>query len=61
MTRAQLTAMVIFLKEAFVQIDNARKIAVEAKDQQTARDVATLQRDVSYEITCLDGRRESAT
>jgi hypothetical protein len=61
MTRAQLTAMVIFLKEAFVQIDNARQIAVTAKDRQTERDVAALQRDVSYEITRLDARRDSTT
>ena len=61
MTRAQLTAMVIFLKEAFVQIDNARKIAVAAKDQPTAQDIAALQCDVSLEITRLEGRRISAT
>lgn len=58
MTRQQITAMIIFLKEAFVQIDNARTIAAQA---QEARQIAILQRDVSYHITRLEGLKQDAS
>ena len=50
MTKQQIAMILIFLKEAAIQIDNAIAIAVQAADEPTEEMLALILRDVSFEI-----------
>jgi hypothetical protein len=60
LTKAQILRVVIFLKEAAAQIDNARLVAHSAADRQTEGRLAALLRDVASEITHLEILRQNA-
>ena len=54
MTREQAVKIIVFLKEAASQIDNARVIAVHAADAQTLITVEAILRATASEIDRLD-------
>jgi hypothetical protein len=59
MTKTQIAAMLIFLKEAAVQIDNARLVAINAADMPTLRNLEALLREVAEEIDRLAFRHRT--
>ena len=60
LSSAQIVKIVIFLKEAAAQIDNARLVARSAADRQTEGRFTALLRDVASEITQLEILRQNA-
>lgn len=54
MTKQQLAAILIFLKEAGIQIDNAIQVATQAADEPTEEMLALILRDLSFEISRLE-------
>jgi hypothetical protein len=53
-TKAQIGAMLIFLKEAAAQIDNARVVAINAADPITLANIQMLLYEVASEIDRLE-------
>lgn len=60
MTRAQIAAILIFLKEGGYQIDNARRAALAANDRQLAAQIGALLDQLGYEIMQLEILHQSA-
>jgi len=60
MTKAQIGRMLIFLKEAAGQIDNARVVAINAADPYTLAVIQLLLRDLVAEIDRLEIKHRSA-
>ena len=54
MTKTQIAAILIFLKEAAVQIDNALAEAYRSGDVLTKDNITVLRRDVAFEIGRLE-------
>jgi hypothetical protein len=54
MTKQQLATILIFLKEAAVQIDNALAEAYRSGDALTKDNITVLRRDIAFEIGRLD-------
>ena len=50
MTNTQIAAILIFLKEAALQIENALNVATQAADQPTEDFLANLLRELILEI-----------
>lgn len=59
LSSTQIVRIVIFLKEAAAQIDNARQVAHNAADRQTEASLAALMRDIAAEIAHLEIMRQS--
>jgi hypothetical protein len=59
MTKTQIAAMLIFLKEATVQIDHARVAAINAADSPALRNIEALSREVAEEIDRLTFRHKT--
>ncbi|MGB0086402.1 MAG: hypothetical protein WBP94_13635 [Rhodomicrobiaceae bacterium] len=51
MTKTQTAAILIFLKEAALQIENALNVATQAADQPTEDFLANLLRELLLEIS----------
>ncbi len=60
LSSTQIVRIVIFLKEAAAQIDNARQVARSAAGRQTEASLAALLRDITAEIAHLDIMRQNA-
>jgi hypothetical protein len=60
MTRKQIAALLVFLKEAGYQIDNARLLALNANDPQRATRFTALLDQIGYEIMQLEIMHQSA-
>lgn len=60
MTKAQIGRMLIFLKEAAGQVDNARVVAINAADPYTLAAIQFLLRELSAEIDRLEILHRSA-
>ncbi len=60
MTKAQITRMLIFLKEAAAQIDNAQVVALNSGDPYTLSIMQFLLREVAAEIDRLEILHRSA-
>jgi hypothetical protein len=60
MTKAQIGRMLIFLKEAAGQIDNARVVAINAADPYTVAAMHYLLRELVAEIDRLEVLHRSA-
>jgi hypothetical protein len=58
MTKQQIASILIFLKEAGCQIDNAIQVAAQAGDEPTEEILALLLRDLSFEIHRLELLRQ---
>jgi hypothetical protein len=54
MTRKQIAALLVFLKEAGYQIDNARLLALNANEPQLAARFTALLDQLGYEIMQLE-------
>jgi hypothetical protein len=54
MTKTQIASILIFLKEAGIQIDNAIQVATQAADEPTEEMLALILRDLSFEISRLE-------
>ena len=54
MTKTQIATILIFLKEASAQIDNALAEAYRADDALTKDNITVLRRDVAFEIGRLE-------
>ena len=54
MTKTQIATILIFLKEAAVQIDNALAEAYRAGDVLTKDNISVLRRDLAFEISRLE-------
>jgi hypothetical protein len=61
MTRVQIARMLIFLKEAAEQIDNARVVAINSGDGYTLSVIHFLLHEVAAEIDRLEVLHKSAT
>lgn len=59
LSSTQIVRVIIFLKEAAAQIDNARLVARDAADRQTEASLAALTRDIVAEIAHLELMRQS--
>jgi hypothetical protein len=60
LSSTQIVRIVIFLKEAAAQIDNARLVARSAADRRTEERLAALLSDIVSEITQLEFLRPNA-
>ena len=58
-TKQQIASILIFLKEAGMQIDNAIQVAAQAGDVPTEEILAPILRDLSFEIHRLERLRQS--
>jgi hypothetical protein len=58
MTKQQIAAILIFLKEAGCRIDNAIQVAAQAGDEPTEEILALILRDLSFEIHRLERLRQ---
>ena len=54
MTKQQIATILIFLKEAAVQIDNALAEAYRSGDALTKDNITLLRRDIAFEIGRLE-------
>ena len=54
MTKTQIATILIFLKEAAVQTDNALAEAYRAGDALTKDNINILRRDIAFEISRLE-------
>ena len=54
MTREQIARMLIFLKEAAEQIDNARVVAIKAAHHPTLHNIELLLREITWQIDRLE-------
>ena len=58
MTRAQLTAILLYLRNAHAFIDSAHYIARSAKDDVTAANLAGVRRHAHTEIIAIQDMRD---
>jgi hypothetical protein len=60
LSSTQIAKIIIFLKEAAAQIDNARMVAKNAADHQTEASLAAFLRDIVTEIAHFEMLRQNA-
>ncbi len=58
MTRAQLTTILLYLRNAHAFIDSAHYISHSAKDDVTAANLAELRRHAHTEIIAIQDKRD---